>query len=55
MQQWLSMISTALGKLFDKLPVWGKVIWVAVTIVGSVYLIAEYGLFHFILRLIFSP
>ena len=50
-----SMISTALGKVFDKLPLWARVIWVAVTIVGSVYLIREYGLFHFILRVIFSP
>jgi hypothetical protein len=49
------MISTALGKVFDKLPVWAKVIWVAVTIVGGVYPIAEYGFFHFLLRLIFSP
>ena len=55
MQQWLSMISTALGKVFDKLPVWARAIWVVVTIVGSVYLIVEYGLFHFILRVIFSP
>lgn len=49
------MISTALGKVFEKLPNWGKVIWVVVAIVGCVYLIREYGLFHFLLRLILSP
>ena len=55
MQQWLSMITAALGKIFEKLPAWAKLIWAAVGIVASVYLIREYGLFHFILRLIFSP
>ena len=50
-----SMISTAIGKLVDKLPPWGKFIFCGLTVVGSGYCIARYGLLRFLLRVIFSP
>lgn len=50
-----SMISAALGKVVDKLPVWGKIIFYVLTLGLSVYCIAHYGFFHFLLRVIFSP
>jgi hypothetical protein len=50
-----SMISTAIGKVVDRLPLWGKVIFYVLTLLGSVYCIAHYGFFHFLLRVIFSP
>jgi hypothetical protein len=49
------MISSALGKLVDKLPVWGKVIFYVLTLALSAYCFARYGFFHFLLRVIFSP
>jgi hypothetical protein len=48
MTRWLS-------RVFDKLPVWGKAIWIILTIAGSAYCIAHYGLLSFLLRMIFSP
>ena len=51
----MALISRALDKAFDKLPAWAKVIWVALTILLSVYCIARYGFFSFLLRVIFSP
>jgi hypothetical protein len=53
--EWLSVISNALDKVFNKLPTWAKVIFVVLTIVGSVYMIAKDGFWYFILRVIFSP
>jgi hypothetical protein len=50
-----SMISAAIGKVVDRLPLWGKVIFYVLTLLGSVYCIAHYGFFHFLLRVIFSP
>ena len=49
------MISTAIGKVVDRLPLWWKVIFYVVTLLGSVYCIARYGFFHFLLRMILSP
>ena len=49
------MISSALGKLVDKLPLWGKVIFYVLTLVLSVYCIAHYGFWSFLLKAIFSP
>jgi len=49
------MISEAIGKVVDKLPRWGKVIFYGFTLAGSAYCIAHYGLFHFLLRLMLSP
>ena len=41
-----------MGKLVDKLPPWGKFVFYVLTAVGSVYCIAHYGFFHFLLRVI---
>ena len=49
------MISTLYGKIFHKLPQAGKVIFVAIAVVGGVYGIRQYGLADFLLRVIFSP
>ena len=49
------MISAAIGKVVEKLPPWGKVIFYCLTLAGSVFCIVHYGLFHFLLRVIFSP
>ena len=49
------MISEAIGKLVDKLPPAGKFIFYVLAAVLGVYCIAHYGLFHFLLRVIFSP
>jgi hypothetical protein len=39
----------------DKLPTWAKFILMVLTVLGSVYYIAHYGFFTFLLRMIFSP
>jgi hypothetical protein len=39
----------------DKLPPWAKFILIVLTIFGSVYYIARYGILTFLLRVIFSP
>jgi hypothetical protein len=44
-----------LDKFFDKLPLWAKLAFFVLTIVGSVYYIARYGLGSFLLHAIFSP
>jgi hypothetical protein len=49
------VFSKAIDKLWDKLPSWGKAIWVLVVIAACVWAIREYGLGHFLLRMIFSP
>jgi len=49
------MISAAIGKLIDRLPPFGKTIFYGLAVVGSVYCIAHYGLFQFLLRMIFIP
>lgn len=49
------MISSAIGKVVDKLPLWGKVIFYVLRLAGSVYCIARYGLGSFLLKVIFSP
>jgi len=50
-----SMISTAIDKLLDKLPPWGKLIFWTIAILVTVYGIARYGLGRILLRAIFSP
>ena len=45
----------AIDKIFDKLPLWAKLIFFALTIVGSVYCVARYGFWSFLLKVIFSP
>ena len=49
------MISAAIGRVVDRLPLWGRVIFYVITVLGSVYFIAHYGFLRFLLRMIFSP
>lgn len=49
------MFSKAINKAFDKLPPWVKLILAVLTVLLSVYCIAKYGFWSFILRVIFSP
>ena len=49
------MISSAIAKFVDRLPQWGKFTFNGLTVIGCVYYIAHYGLFQFLLRMIFSP
>jgi hypothetical protein len=51
----MGSIRGAIDKLFDNLPPWAKLIFFALTVVGSVYYIARYGFGSFLLRMIFSP
>jgi hypothetical protein len=44
-----------IGRAIDRLPTWAKVIFWAFTVVGSVYCIARYGFWSFLLRVIFAP
>jgi hypothetical protein len=48
-------ISRALDKLIDRLPRWAQWILMVFVAVGSVYYIAHYGFFTFLLKMIFSP
>jgi hypothetical protein len=48
-------ISRAIDRLVDKLPRWAQLILIAFVVLGSVYCIARYGFFSFLLRVIFSP
>ena len=43
------------SKAIDKLPAWAKVILMALVAVGSIYYIAHYGVWSFVLHTIFSP
>jgi len=43
------------SRAIDKLPTWAKVILGVVTIAGSVYYVAQYGFWTFLLHAIFSP
>ena len=44
-----------ISKTIDKLPAWAKLVFWAATAVASIYCIRQYGFFHFLLRVIFSP
>jgi hypothetical protein len=48
-------ISRAISRATDILPRWAKLIWVVFAVLGSVYYIAHYGFFSFLLHMIFSP
>jgi hypothetical protein len=39
----------------DKLPSWVRVILMLIAIGASIYYVAHYGFFSFLLRMIFSP
>jgi len=49
------MISTLISKAVDRLPKWAQRTFMAFAVIGSVYCIARYGFWSFLLRLIFSP
>jgi hypothetical protein len=49
------MFYRAIDKVLDKLPTWVKFILVVLTAVSSVYCIAKYGFWSFLLKVIFSP
>jgi nitrate reductase NapE component len=48
-------ISRAVGRLIDKLPRWAQLVLMAFLVMVSVYYVARYGFFSFLLRMIFSP
>jgi hypothetical protein len=43
------------SETIDQLPAWVKIILLVFTLLGSVYYIAGYGVFSFLLHVIFSP
>jgi len=51
----MGLISRAIDKVVDPLPTWAKLILLALVVIGSVYCIARYGFWSFLLRTIFSP
>ena len=44
-----------MSRAVDKLPKWAKLIFYVCTILGSVYCVAHYGFFSFLLKVILSP
>jgi hypothetical protein len=44
-----------ISRAIDKLPSWAKVIFYVLMIIGSVFCIAHYGFWSFLLKVIFSP
>jgi len=50
-----NMFYKAIDKVVDKLPTWVKFILVVLTVVLSMYCIAKYGFWSFLLKAIFSP
>jgi hypothetical protein len=44
-----------ISRAIDKLPKWVKFILMVFTVLGSVYCIARYGFWSFLLHVIFSP
>jgi hypothetical protein len=49
------MVSKLFDRLWDKLPTWAKFIFAILTILGSMYYIAQDGFWTFLLHVIFSP
>jgi len=45
----------SISRVIDRLPMWAKLISVALTVLGSMYCIARYGFLSFLLHVIFSP
>jgi hypothetical protein len=45
----------SISRAIDKLPKWAKLICAVFAVFGSVYYIAHYGFFSFLLRMIFTP
>jgi hypothetical protein len=48
-------ISRGISRALDKLPRWANLMLMAFVALVSVYYIAHYGFFSFLLRMIFSP
>jgi hypothetical protein len=48
-------IMVSISTAIDTLPMWTKLIFYGLTVLGSVYCIAHYGFFSFLLRVIFTP
>lgn len=44
-----------ISRAIDKLPAWAKLTCVAFAVLGSVYCIARFGFWSFLLRVVFSP
>jgi hypothetical protein len=44
-----------ISRAIDKLPIWAKLIFYGLTVLGSVYCIAHYGFWSFLLHALFSP
>jgi hypothetical protein len=44
-----------ISRAFDKLPRWGQVVFIVVTVFASIYCVAKYGFFSLLLHVIFSP
>lgn len=51
----MGLISKAVDKLIDPLPMWAKFILAALMVFLTVYCIARYGFFSFVLHVIFGP
>jgi len=49
------MVSKLFDRVWDKLPTWAKFVFAILTIIASVYLIAQDGFWTFLLHVIFSP
>ncbi len=43
------------SRTLDKLPTWARVALGIIAILMSMYYVARYGLFSFLIRMIFSP
>src|SRR5215471_19278877 len=48
-------IMGSISRVIDRLPMWAKLISVALTVLGSMYRIARYGFLSFLLHVIFIP
>ncbi len=50
----MGVMSKALGKVFDRVPEWAKVVLGLAAFAGIIYGVARYG-WVFLLKVIFSP
>ena len=48
-------IMESISRAIDKLPTWAKYILMVFAVLGSVYYIAHYGFFSFLLHMFLSP
>ena len=52
---WKDRLMEWISRGIDKLPSWAKVIFFVLTVIVSVYCVARYGFWSFLLKVIFSP